>query len=111
MDKLAEIKQNLLSGQQPIDLIKAGYAKSSVYYMMKKIRDTQMGISELPGDDELADLRRQREVLKLEKEIADIEAAKEKLPDRMAVLEKKVAELQATLHETIDWIVQEFDLV
>lgn len=87
MDILAEIRQKLLSGKKPVDLVKEGYAKSSVYYVAKKVQNVQTGIAELPADDELAELRRRKEIIKLEKEIAELEAIKEKLPERVAALE------------------------
>ncbi len=39
MDVLAEIRQKLLSGKQPVELIKEGYAKSSVYSVAKKLTE------------------------------------------------------------------------
>jgi len=53
-------------------------------------------------DDELADLRRLKEVLKLKKEIADIEAVQEKLPARVAVLEAEVVTLRKLIRDAVD---------
>ena len=96
MDVLADIRQKLLSGKQPIELVKDGYAKSSVYSVAKKVRNTQPGILGLPVDDELTELRRRKEIIKLEKEIAELEADKEKLPERVAALETKLAQLEGS---------------
>jgi hypothetical protein len=98
MDVLAEIKQKLLSGKQPKELVKESYAKSSVYSVAKKIRDAQLGMPELPLGDEVAELRRRKEIIKLEKEIADLEAGKERLPER-------VTELEHALQKTKDSIL------
>jgi len=38
MGSLAEIRQKLLAGELPVDLIKAGYKKSTVYHEFKKLR-------------------------------------------------------------------------
>ena len=64
MDVLAKIRQELLSGKQPVELIKEGYAKSSVYYVAKKVWNAQSGIPELPADDELTELHRRKEIIK-----------------------------------------------
>jgi len=83
-NKFDEIRKGLSEGKKPTDLIKAGYAKSSVYAVAKTMRDEQLPGASSPGaeapvlddDDELAALRRRKEIVKLEKEIADIESGK-----------------------------------
>ena len=102
MDVLAEIRQKLLDGKQPVDLVREGYAKSSVYHMAKKVRDAHLGMPSLPVSDELTELRRRKEVIKLEKEIAELEAAKQKLPDRVAALESEVVALRSLIRNAVD---------
>ncbi len=53
-------------------------------------------ILDSPIPDELQELRRQREKIKLQREIADLEAGKEKLPHRVAALETKLAQLEGS---------------
>ena len=65
MNKLADIRQKLLKGERPVDLVIKGYARSSVYFVLKKIRQAR--------DDEVSELRRRKEILKLKQEIADME--------------------------------------
>ena len=108
MDILDEIKQKLLSGKKPKELIKEGYAKSSVYSVARKVRNVQTGNSRPNVDDELAELRLRKETVKLEKEIAELEAAKDRLPDRVDSLEsslewlpERVVRLEAKLEEDI----------
>ena len=89
MDVLTDIRQKLLSGKRPKELVKDGYAKSSVYYAARKLRNDYSGTPELPIDEELTELRRRKEITKLEKEIAELQASKEQLPERVARLEKQ----------------------
>ena len=95
MDVLAEIRQKLLNGKQPVELVKEGYAKSSVYSVAKKVRNVQSGMPGLPVDDELTELRRKKEIIKLQKEIAELEACKEKLPEWVAALESRLTALES----------------
>jgi len=97
MDVLAEIREKLLSGKKPVELIKEGYAKSSVYHAAKKIRNTHSGVPGLPVDDEVAELRQRKEIIKLQKEIAELEATKDRLPDRVAALESSLERLPARI--------------
>ncbi|MFC1902396.1 hypothetical protein ACFLX3_05685 [Chloroflexota bacterium] len=84
-------------------LIKEGYAKSSVNHAARKLKKTQTANAPTePVPDDIQELRRQKEVIKLQKEIAELEAAKEKLPERMAALEQDVLKLQALLHNAVD---------
>ena len=101
MDVLEDIRQKLLAGKQPAELVNEGYAKSSVYYVAKKVRNAQSGNSGLAIGDELAELRRRKEIIKLEKEIAELEAGKEKLPDRVAKLEAEVHRLNQELPDFV----------
>jgi len=102
MDVLAEIKQKLISGKKPVELVKEGYAKSSVYSVAKKVRNVQSVISEFSVGDELTELRRQKEIIKLQSEIAELEAAKEKLPERMVKLEAEVVALRSLVRNAVD---------
>ena len=45
--------------------------------------------------DELQELRQKRDMIKLQKEIADIEADKEKIPERVAALESRLTALES----------------
>ena len=101
MDVLEEIRQKLLGGKKPMELVKEGYAKSSVYYAAKKVRNVRLGVPNLPIDDELAELRRKREIIKLEKEIAELEAAKGSLPERVSKLEAEVQRLSKQLPDLV----------
>ena len=92
MDVLVEIRQKLLNGKQPAELIKEDYAKSSVYYVAKKFRNFQSGIPGLPIDDELTELRRRKDIIKLEKE---------KLPERVTKLEADVHRLNQQLPDLV----------
>ncbi len=40
--------------------------------------------------------------MKLQKEIAEFEAAKEKIPDRLSALEKTVSELESLLNDSVE---------
>ncbi len=46
--------------------------------------------------------RQQREKVKLQKEIAELEAAKENLPERVAALEKAVPELRSFVCKVVE---------
>ena len=86
MGTLNDIRQKLLSGGTVSQLIKEGYAKSSVNHVVRKLKKTQpAGTPASSVEDELQELRHQKEVVKLKKEISELEAAKEKVPDRVAV--------------------------
>ncbi len=52
--------------------------------------------------DEIRELRQQWEKIKLEKEIADLEAGKEKLSERVATLEKTIPELRSFLCKVVE---------
>jgi hypothetical protein len=99
MNILAEIRRKLIGGESPSELIKEGYAKSSVYYVWRRIKNEKSGINEIPPDDELTELRRKREIVKLQTEIQQLEADKEKLPERIAKIETDLQELRKNLFE------------
>ena len=52
--------------------------------------------------DEIRELRQQWEKIKLEKEIADLEAGKEKLSERVATLEKTIPELRSFVIKVVE---------
>ncbi len=97
MGTLNDIKKKLLSGYTVSQLINEGYAKSSVNYAAKKLKKLQPGAPALPIPDEIKELRQQREKIKLEKEIADLEAGKERLPERVTELERALQELKDSI--------------
>ena len=102
MGTLNDIREKLLTGSTTKQLVEQGYAKSSVFSMAKKLKSSQPNIPNTPVSDELTELRHQREIIKLQKEIAELEAAKEKLPGRVAALEKAVPELRSLVTDAVD---------
>lgn len=91
VEVMAAIGQLLLAGHKPKEIIDQGYAKSTVYVVQRKLLATQLPVPGFEPGDELVELKRYKEKVKLEKEIAELEAAKEKLPERMAALEKHIS--------------------
>lgn len=102
MGKLNEIRDKLLAGSTTKQLVKQGYAKSSVFRVAKKIKNPQPAIATLPVPDEIQELRHRREVIKLQKEIAELEFAKEKVPDRLTKLEAEVDQLNQQLPDLVE---------
>ncbi|MFC1871981.1 hypothetical protein ACFLYF_06275 [Chloroflexota bacterium] len=102
MGTLNDIRQKLLSGYTISQLIGEGYAKSSVNHPARKLKDIQPDLPTSPAPDELQELRHQRDIVKLKKEITDLEDAKEKVPDRVAALEKEVVKLRSLLNNAVD---------
>jgi len=102
MGKLEEIRKKLVAGSTTKQLIEQGYAKSSVFNVAKKLKGSQPNILDTPISDELQELRQQREKIKLQKEIADLEAGKEKLTERVATLEKTILELRSLIANAVD---------
>ncbi|MFC1958305.1 hypothetical protein ACFLV6_00040 [Chloroflexota bacterium] len=97
MDILAEIRQKLLNGKQPAELVKEGFAKSSVYSVAKKIKNLHPDITSAPVPDEIQELRHQKEIMKLKREIAELEDSKEKIPGRLEKLEAEVLRLNKAI--------------
>ena len=98
MGTLNNIRQKLLSGYSTGQLITEGYAKSSVNHVARKLKKNQEpGTTVTQVDDELQGLRHQKEKVKLQKEIAELEAAKEKLPDRVTKTEAELLDLRENL--------------
>jgi hypothetical protein len=102
MGKLDEIRNKLRSGATTGQLITQGYPRSSVYRENKKLKVIQTGTPASPVSDEIQELRRHKEIIKLQKEIADLELAKEKIPDKVAALEKSVDKLRSLLNNAVD---------
>ncbi|MBA7709813.1 hypothetical protein ES703_118739 [subsurface metagenome] len=61
-----------------------------------------MNQPDLTIPDEIKELRQKREKIKLEKEIADLEAGKGKLSERVATLEKTVPELRSFVIKVVE---------
>ncbi len=99
MNIQAEIRQKLLEGKNPLDLIAEGYSRNSVYFELKKIQ-SQLPVSAAPSA--LADVVRLKKAPKSEKEIADIEAANEQLTGRVAALEGEVAALRPLIRKAVN---------
>lgn len=100
MGKLNEIRNRLKAGDTPRQLIEKGYSRSSVYREKKKLNNSQPETTTKPVNNELQELRHQKEIIKIQKEIAEIEATKEKLPERVDALEKlpeRVAALEKAM--------------
>ncbi len=59
MATIEDIRQRLLAGEQPADLVKAGFPKSSVYRVAK-----QVGAVQLPVEsEEVAELRKRKQIM------------------------------------------------
>jgi len=103
MGILNDIRQKLLSGYTVSQLIKEGYAKSSVNHVARQLKNNQKsGTTITQVDDELHELRHQKEVVKLRKEITELEAAGDKLPERVIALEKTIHELRSLMVNAVD---------
>ncbi len=106
MATIEDIRQRLLAGEQPVDLVKAGFPKSSVYRVAK-----QVGAVRLPVEsEEVAELRKRKQIMELEQEIQELEAEKGKLPERVAALEREVVWLHALIRRVGDssiyWVLR-----
>ncbi len=95
MGKLDDIRNKLQAGSTTKQLVEQGYAKSSVHHVAKKLEKLQPSPATSPVPDEIQELRHQKEIMKLKKEIAEIEAGKEKLPDRVGTLESRLSALES----------------
>lgn len=95
MGKLNDIRQKLSAGGTTSQLIDQGYAKSSVFNVARKLKNTKTDIPASSVPDEVQELRHRKEIIKLQKEIAELEAAKEKMPDRVAALESRLTALES----------------
>ena len=102
MGKLDDIRNKLQAGSTTKQLVEQGYAKSSVHHVAKKLEKLQPSASTSPVPDEIQDLRHRKEIMKLKKEIAELEVSKEKMPERVAALEKTVSELESLINDSVD---------
>ena len=102
MGKLNDIRQKLSAGSTTKELIDQGYAKSSVFNVTNKLKGSHPNITGTPVSDALQELINQRESKKVQNEIADLYAAGDKLPDRMAALEQTVLKLRSLLCNAVD---------
>jgi hypothetical protein len=94
-----EIRQKLLEGKHPLDLIAEGYSRSAVYFEMKRLG------SQLPASaarDVVMEAAQPKEVPKPEAEIAPTEATSEQLTDRVAALEREVVALRSLIRNAVD---------
>ncbi|MFC1875333.1 hypothetical protein ACFLY3_04220 [Chloroflexota bacterium] len=71
-------------------------------HVARKLKDIQPGIPASPVNDELQELRQKRDIVKLQKEITELEAIKEKLPERVTTLEKAVLDLRTLINDSVD---------
>ena len=71
----------------------------------------QVGAVRLPVEsEEVAELRKRKQIMELEQEIQELEAEKGKLPERVAALEREVAWLHALIRRVGDssiyWVLR-----
>ena len=96
MGNMHEIYELLMSGGTRKEAIDKGYPKSTVYHVAKKIEKAKQNSPiNVTTDDEIQELKRRKEILKLENEISDLEATKGKLPDRVSALENRLTALES----------------
>ncbi len=109
MGKLSDIEQKLLSGSTTTQLIEQGYAKSSVHLVANKLKNLKPDTPVSPVPDEIQELRHRRDIIKLQKEIAELEAAKENLPDRVTKIETELLDLRENLVDI--WATDMYDVI
>ncbi len=103
MGTMNDIRLKLDSGYTVSQLIKEGYAKSSVNHVNRKLKNNQQpGTTVTQVDDELQELRHQKEVVKLRKEITELGGAGDKLPERVTALEKTNHKLRSLMVNAVD---------
>jgi hypothetical protein len=103
MGSMEKIHKLLSAGKTPQELIADGYPKSTVYAVAKKVGGSQLPANEAGAfDDEVLELKQKKQILKLEKDIAELQAEKEKLPGRLAAAEKKVDSLRLLIEDAVD---------
>ena len=101
MDTMARIRNHLLSGKAPTELIRMGFSKSTVYSVQRKLQNEQESDVSPGVDDELVQLRRNREIAKLVLEIQEVESKKERLPQRIDNLEKQVRKIKVKQRDIV----------
>jgi hypothetical protein len=105
MGKLQDIRTRLSAGSTAAELVNEGYARSSVYQAARKLRQVPASSFPVHVPDELAELKQRKEIIKLQREIADLEAARDRLPDRVAALEEALTRQQSILRDAVDTAV------
>ncbi|MFC2065680.1 hypothetical protein ACFLUO_01250 [Chloroflexota bacterium] len=102
MGKLNDIEQKLLSGSTPSQLLEEGKPKSSVTYVVRKLKKAEpVSTPTPPVNDELQELRHQKEAAKLRKESTELEDSREKTPDKLAKLEAEVLRLNKEIPDLV----------
>jgi hypothetical protein len=76
-----KIEEKLHSGMTPKQVIAQGHARSTVYQVAQRAL--------IPDTSEIAELREKKAILKLKADIEEIESKREKLPERIARLERQ----------------------
>ncbi len=77
-----KIEEKLHSGMTPKQVIAQGHARSTVYQVAQRAL--------IPDTSEIAELREKKAILKLKADIEEIESKREKLPERIARLERQI---------------------
>ena len=86
-----KIEEKLHSGMTPKQVIAQGHARSTVYQVAQRAL--------IPDTSEIAELREKKAILKLKADIEEIESKREKLPERIARLERQISALAKALDE------------
>ncbi|MFC1865713.1 hypothetical protein ACFLYB_03265 [Chloroflexota bacterium] len=95
MGNMQEVYELLAAGGTRKEAMDKGYPKSTVYHVANKVeKDKQNSLANGTTDDEIQELKRRKEILKLENEIRALEAIKENIPDRVTALESRLAALE-----------------
>lgn len=75
MGNMQEVYEFLAAGGTRKEAIGKGYPKSTVYHVANKVeKDKQNSLLNVTTDDEIQELKRRKEILKLENEIKDLGA-------------------------------------
>ena len=118
---LDEIVGRLKGGASPRDFIAEGFPRSSVYTARKKLNtshDLKHRNESIAGDDVLANLKQERDRLRLEREqlrleveIQELQASRDDLPRHIAQLDAKVNALAAiAVHTHVELNLRHMDL-
>ena len=85
-----KIEEKLHSGMTPKQVIAQGHARSTVYQVKKEMAYSAKKEVAYPGSSEIAELKEEKTRLKLEAEIEEIKSKRDKLPERVARLERQM---------------------